>query len=134
MIEDSIPMRHGTRGCTLRHSLSLLAVTLAIQSCGNSPGSPSGNLSAPTLAAPQDDAVAAGRPSLTVNNATGGSGSRTYDFQVALSEAALTGPADGLFTSASGVAEGASGRTSFDVNRDLQPNRRYFWRARALQA
>lgn len=121
-------------GCTFRQSLTLLALVLATSCGGDTPGSPTpGNLTAPTLSAPQDDAVAAGRPSLTVNNATGGSGSRTYDFQVALSEAALTGPADGLFTSASGIAEG-TGRTSFDVNRDLQANRRYFWRSRALQA
>jgi len=126
-------MKLCVQGCTLRQSLSLVAIALAIQACGGkSPTAPTG-LSAPTLAAPQDDAVAAGRPSLTVNNATGGSGARTYDFQVALSEAALTGPADGLFTSGSGIAEGA-GRTSFEVNRDLQANRRYFWRSRALQA
>ena len=126
-------MKYRVKGCTLRHSLSLVAIALAIQSCGGkSPNAPTA-LSAPTLAAPQDDAVATGRPSLTVNNATGGSGARTYDFQVALSEAALTGPPDGLFTSGSGLGEGAGGRTSFEVNRDLQPNRRYFWRSRALQ-
>ena len=127
-------MRLRVLGCTVRQSLALVAVVLSISCGGDTPGSPTGNLTAPTLAAPQDDAVAAGRPSLIVNNATGGSGARSYDFQVALSEAALTGPADGLFTSASGVAEGTGGRTSFDVNRDLQANRRYFWRSRALQA
>jgi hypothetical protein len=133
MIENSISMKHSVLGCTLRHSLSLIAVALAIHSCGgDSPGAPTG-LSAPTLASPQDDAVATGRPSLTVNNASGGSGARTYDFQVALSEAALAGPADGLFTSATGIAE-AAGRTAFEVNRDLQAGRRYFWRARAMQA
>jgi hypothetical protein len=116
-------------------SLALLAVALSIQSCGDSsPGSPTRNLSAPTLAAPQDDAVTAGPPSLTVNNATGGSGARAYDFQVATSEAALTGPAEGLFTSASAVAEGTGGRTSFQVTRNLQPNSRYFWRSRAQQS
>jgi hypothetical protein len=134
MIEDSRFMSPRALRCTFRQSLALLAVVLSISCGGDTPGSPSGNLTAPTLAAPQDDAVAAGRPSLTVNNATGGSGARTYDFQVALSEAALSGPPDGLFTSASGIAEGTGGRTLFEVNRDLQANRRYFWRSRALQA
>jgi hypothetical protein len=117
-------------------SISLLAVALSVHACGGrSPGGPSTTLAAPTLVSPQDDAVAAGRPSLTVNNvSSGGSGARTYDFQVALSETALTGPADALFTSASGIAEGAGGRTSFEVNRDLQANRRYFWRARAVRS
>jgi len=135
MIETSISMGpYSSRSCRAAQFIALLVAALSIHACGgDSPGSPSGNLSAPSLASPQDDAVTAGRPALTINNATGGSGARTYDFQVALTEAALSGPADGLFTSASGVAEGSGGRTSFQMNRDLQANRRYFWRARALQ-
>jgi len=135
MMEAFISMGpHSARSCRLSQVIALLLAALSTHACGGDPpGSPSGNLTAPSLASPQDDAVTAGRPALTVNNATGGSGARTYDFQVALSEAALSGPADGLFTSASGLAEGSGGRTSFQVNRDLQANRRYFWRARALQ-
>jgi hypothetical protein len=124
-----------SRSCRIRKSISFLVVALSIHSCGGGPpGSPT-NLSAPTLVSPPDDAVATGRPSLTVNNvSSGGSGARTYDFQVAPSETALTGPPDGLFASASGIAEGGGGRTSFEVNRDLQANRRYFWRARAVRS
>jgi hypothetical protein len=114
--------------------LAPAALVLASHACGSdSPNSPSQPLAAPTLAAPLDDSVAAGRPTLTVNNATGGSGARSYDFQVALSEGALSGPPDGLFTSATGIVE-STGRTSFQVSRDLQANNRYFWRARAVQA
>jgi len=135
MMKPTISMGpYSSRSCRVRQLISLAAVALAIGSCGGSPGGPGGgSLTAPTLVSPQDDSLAAGRPSLTINNATGGSGARTYDFQVALSEAALTGPADGLVTSASGLPEGAGGRTAFQVNRDLQANRRYFWRARASQ-
>jgi hypothetical protein len=85
------------------------------------------------LSSPPDDAVATGRPSLTVNNVSSGAGARTYDFQIAESEAALAGPVEGLFASATRIAEGAGGRTSYDVTRDLSAGRRYFWRARVEQ-
>ena len=49
--------------------LSTLALALLLHSCGGkSPTGPSNGPSAPTLVSPQDDAVAAGRPSLTVGN------------------------------------------------------------------
>jgi hypothetical protein len=113
---------------------SMLAVAVALVSaCSSGPSSPSSPLGAPTLAAPQDDAVASGRPVLTVNNATG-TGPRTYDFQVAESESALTGSAQVLFASATGIPEGSGGRTSYQLDRDVQPGRRYFWRARAVQS
>ena len=113
-----------------------MAAALLLNSCAGSPRTPTPNtLPAPTLSSPQDDAVATGHPSLTVNNVTSAQGgARTYDFQVAVSEAALAGPADGLFAAASGVTEGTGGRTSFEVTRDLQAGPRYYWRSRANQS
>jgi hypothetical protein len=72
---------------------------------------------------------------LTVNNVAGVTNSvRTYDFQVAESDSGLTAPPDTLFAAATGVPEGTNGRTSFQLSRDLQAGRRYYWRARAVQS
>jgi hypothetical protein len=110
---------------------------LFLTACGSNPSSPSPPTTAstaPTLSSPADDAVAAAHPSLVVNNVGNGQGAgRTYDFQVADSLSALTGPETGLFASQTGVAEGASGRTGYDLSRDLQAGLRYYWRARATQ-
>ncbi len=71
---------------------------------------------------------------LTVNNASSTlSGARTYDFQVADSQATLTGNGSGLLASASGVAEGSGGVTAFRFDVALQPAKRYFWRSRVSQ-
>jgi hypothetical protein len=122
----------------LRHG-ALVGAALWLTACGSSnpssPSPPSAGSSAPTLSSPADDAVVQAHPSLVVNNVAGGqAGVRTYDFQVADSQAALTGPENGLFASQTGVAEGPSGRTSYDVVRDLQAGTRYYWRARATQS
>jgi hypothetical protein len=125
------------RGSRAGRCIATLAVALLANSCGGkSPAAPAppAGLVAPTLSAPPDDAVATGRPSLTVNNpASSRGGARTYDFQVAGSEGELAGPAAGLFAAASGIAEGAGGRTSFDVPTIPKPGRRYYWRSRAVQ-
>jgi hypothetical protein len=107
---------------------------LSLPACG-APDAPSpAALAAPTLASPQDDAVASSRPVLTVNNIAGSSdATRTYDFQVAENESGLNGAA-ALFTTATGVAEGSNGRTGFQIDRDLPADRRYFWRARGVQS
>jgi hypothetical protein len=70
---------------------------------------------------------------LTVTNAGSGRGTRTYDFQLADSDATLTGSSAMLLASATGIAEGPGGRTSYDVTRDLPAGRRFYWRARAIQ-
>jgi hypothetical protein len=126
---------HKVRRTRSGRYISSLAVALLLNSCGGkSPNGPSNTLSAPTLSSPQDDAIATGRPLLTVNNpASSTGGARTYDFQVAATEAALAGPPDGLFAAASGIAEGAGGRTSFEVPTAPLSGRRYYWRARAIQ-
>jgi hypothetical protein len=113
----------------------LVGVALLLASCGNdsNPASPTG-LASPTLSSPSDDAIAPARPTLVVNNvATAQAGARTYDFQLADSTAALTGPESGLLGSASGIAEGANGLTSYAVNRDLPLGQRYYWRSRVTQ-
>ncbi|OFW22421.1 MAG: hypothetical protein A3H97_16775 [Acidobacteria bacterium RIFCSPLOWO2_02_FULL_65_29] len=70
---------------------------------------------------------------LTVNNATStAGGTRTYDFQVADSQTAL-GAGASLLASSTGVAEGAGGQTSYQLNATLASSKRYFWRARAVQ-
>ena len=119
-----------------RRSLAPAAAALLVLSCGGAtPGIPSPGLGAPTLSSPADDSVVPARPVLAVNNvATTANAARTYDFQVAETESGLTGPADALFTTATGVPEGSNGRTSFQIVRDLRSGGRYFWRARAVQS
>jgi len=71
---------------------------------------------------------------LTVNNlTTTPSGTRTYDFEVAESESALTGSVSGLLASANGVAEGPNGQTSYRLDVRLASSKRFFWRARATE-
>jgi hypothetical protein len=123
------------RSCGCLAPAAAAAAALLFACRGAAPGVPSPGLAAPTLSSPEDDSVAPVHPVLTVNNvATTPDAVRTYDFQVAESESGLTGPADALFTTATGVPEGSNGRTSFQVARDLRPGRRYFWRARAVQS
>ena len=118
-----------------RSAVAFIAlVCLCLNVCGGgSPSRPTPGSTVPTLASPADDAVVTGRPALTINNVTNGAGPRTYDFQVAESEAALAGPADGLFASATGIVEGGGGTTTYQMTRDLQAGRRYFWHARGVQ-
>jgi hypothetical protein len=125
--------RHHLTGSTF--FVAVIAALLC-SSCGAAaPTAPSSTIPAPTLASPQDDAIASGRPLLTVNNVSvGTTAGRTYDFQVAESESALTGPPETLLASASGIAEGSNGRTSFQIASDLRAGRRYYWRARAVQS
>lgn len=109
-----------------------LVLTLVFGSC-SSPTSPSSRIPAPALVSPPDDSVADLPPVLTIGNlTTTASGTRTYDFDVAESEAALTG-ASGLLASAHGVAEGANGQTSYRLDMRLATSKRFFWRARASE-
>ena len=106
---------------------------VCLNACGGSPSRPTPGPTVPTLSSPPDDSVVTGRPALTINNVSNGAGPRTYDFQVAESEAALAGPVEGLFASATGIVEGGGGKTTYQMTRDLQAGRRYFWRARGAQ-
>jgi hypothetical protein len=91
-----------------------------------SPGAPVGN--GPALSSPADDQqLDTLRPTLTVSNsaATGGSGPRAYEFQIA---------PDAVFTTISfsrtGVPENAAGKTSLTVDQDLPAGKVLYWRAR----
>jgi len=113
-----------------------IVAALALTACGDDhPTAPTSGLTAPTLVAPLDDAIAGERPVLRVNNAASTSaGERTYDFQVAESQTSLVGSGTAPLVSATGIAEGTSGQTAYVVERDLQPAKRYYWRSRAVQA
>ena len=76
------------------------------------------------------------RPTLHVNNATGGSGTRTYEFQI--SDRSDFGASSGssfyaVSVTQAGVTEGSGGTTSFTAPVDLQPATRFYWRARVVQ-
>jgi hypothetical protein len=118
--------------CCLRLTTSCLVLLAVLGAAGCSdsgsplsPGSP--DAAGPALDSPSDNQqLDTQRPTLTVVNstATGGSGSRTYDFQVA---------SDGTFGtvvfSKTGVPEGAS-KTSVTVDQDLSAGTLFYWRAR----
>src|SRR5262245_5683545 len=79
------------------------------------------------------------RPTLTVKNGSSDqAGTRTYEFQIsdnAEFAAVASQAARGYRVVATkpGVAEGASGTTSFTVEEDLQPTTKLYWRARMTQ-
>ena len=95
----------------------------------NPPSGGSGALTAPAPQSPVNDAqLDSVRPTLQVGNASGGSGTRTYEFQISdRSDFTSTLLAQG------GIAEGGGGTTSFTPGSDLQPSTRMYWRARAVQ-
>src|SRR5262245_53677164 len=124
---------NGARTERIKIKKTALVLTILLGSC-SSPSAPSSRIPAPTLVSPADDSVAALPPVLTIGNlATTANGTRTYDFDVAESEAALTGSASGLLASSHGVAEGASGQTSYRLDTRLATSKRFFWRARASE-
>jgi len=121
---------HALKGSRIQKTA--LVLTIVLGSC-SSPTSPSSRIPAPTLVSPPDDSVAVLPPVLTINNVTTtASGTRTYDFDVAESEAALNSGA-GLLASGHGVAEGANGQTSYRLDMRLATSKRFFWRARATE-
>lgn len=79
------------------------------------------------------------RPTLTVRNGSSDqAGTRTYEFQISdnpefttVNSRAARGYR--VVVTKPGVAEGASGTTSFTVEEDLQPTTRLYWRARMTQ-
>jgi hypothetical protein len=100
----------------------------------------------PTLTAPRADFPAENdqlqtlRPTLRVLNATADqAGSRSYEFQIsddpdfAPASASSLGRYYRVVLTQGSVAEGADGKTQFEVPADLQPTTRFFWRARARQ-
>jgi hypothetical protein len=102
---------------------------ISFAGCGGSPSAPS-PITVPTLSAPADDLIGSTRPTLTLAGAT--TTNTTYDFQVSLSGKSLAS-GTGIVASATGVVPGADGQVSFTVGSALEPAKRYYWRARAVQ-
>jgi len=131
----------------LIRAAGVAALALAA-ACGGSKSTPTtptpvaATLTAPKLDSPgpaaQTDTL---RPTLTVQNATSDqpSGTRTYEFQVSDTTsftAATTASTVSGFDAQVGktaVPEGASGKTSWTPDADLQPTTLFYWRARAVQ-
>ena len=115
-----------------------LMVALMI-ACGDDGGTPSSPTSpgtpaasgppptAPTLQSPElGEPVQDAQPTLTIGNAEGGNGDRTYTFEVGLDSAFSS-----LAASETGVREGLGGITEWVVDEPLEPETTYFWRVRA---
>jgi len=124
------------RGLALLLSQILLG-TLTI-GCGDTgsptnPTNPSGGTSTDcTLTAPIAQSPGAAeqietvQPELVVSNASGGSGARTYSFEVA-----TDGAFQQMVASETGVMEGLGGITKWRVPEALTADARYLWRVRA---
>jgi hypothetical protein len=112
---------------------AVFSIVLFACACG-SDSPTSSSLSAPTIQNPALGAIVPNNtPTLTVGNATGGTGDPTYRFEIA---------ADSAFTrqlaAEEGIGQGSSGATSWSVPEPLLGGvvddtgfATYFWRARA---
>jgi hypothetical protein len=122
--------------------LLMVGLCVAASACTKTatPASPSGGVSkltSPTAAAPNDQAqLASLRPTLSVTNSpAGGTGTRTYEFQVSDKSDFSSTSSPGSFpvlARQTGIPE-SSGTTSYTPDFDLQPATRLFWRARLVQ-
>jgi hypothetical protein len=145
---------YGSLLVKLRSTFFFCLAALITASCGSksspaaAPTAPSSSTSTPpaatvgptplTLDSPAaDDQLATLRPTLTVKNAGGGTGTRTYEFQVAdRSDFTVGTGSKSVYYSVNvtntGVAEGTS-TTAVALDQDLQPATRFYWRARSTQ-
>lgn len=117
------------------------AVCLAAAcACDSKTTSPSAG---PTLAVPVPQApgdlaqLTSLRPTLSVKNGSSdSSATKTYEFQVADTStfaASTTASSFAVMAHQTGVAESASGTTTFTPDFDLQPATKFYWRARLVQ-
>lgn len=91
------------------------------------PSTSDSSLTAPTIRSPgQGEQLEELKPRLEIGNATGGSGVRTYTFEVARDTAFQQ-----MVATEAGVREGLGGITVWQVSETLEADARYFWRARA---
>jgi hypothetical protein len=119
----------------------MLLATLFIgcgDSGGGSPTTPTtpqpptmdSSLTAPTNRSPvEGEQLEELKPELVIGNATGGSGARTYTFEVA-----SDGGFQQIVATESGLREGLGGITAWQVNETLESESKYYWRARASTA
>jgi hypothetical protein len=109
-------------------SVALLALAPFLAGCsdeGPATG-PAPSIPAPSLVSPPSGSTVDAQPMLTLQNVTPSDGSiPTYTFQVSVSDAYSP-----IAAQQSGVAQGASGQTTWQVTTAL-PEGTYFWRARA---
>jgi hypothetical protein len=86
------------------------------------------SLGAPTPQLPENgEAVSDLQPVLQIGNASGGAGTRTYSFELALDSAFQQ-----LALAESGVTEGLGGITKWQATEPLEPETKYYWRSRAV--
>lgn len=126
-----------------RASRFILCLAIGVAACGkDSPSAPGGStgLAAPSPSSPAEASqLSTLRPTLVVNNATSGeAGAKVYEFQISdkidfSTAGSASGGAFAAFISATNVAEGAGGTTSYTPTLDLQPATRMYWRARVTQ-
>ena len=119
--------------------LPALILAGVVSACGGSksPTSPSTPTGPATLTKPGLDSPADGaqldnlRPALTIVNGTSNqSGAKTYEYEISDSSTFTAGQNT---LSSPGVAEDASGKTTYTVTQDLQPTTKYYWHARTVQ-
>jgi hypothetical protein len=117
-----------TRGFFI--GIFIVGAGLAFSSCGSdSPGSPDTTITAPTIQSPANGStVDTLQPTLTVGNATGGTATLTYRFEVARD----SGFGD-VVVADEGIGQG-SGTTSWRVPVSLVGGETYHWRSRANAA
>jgi hypothetical protein len=115
-------------------ALVAVAIALAIAACSSKspsvapPTAPS-SLTAPAIDSPTDDQqLDTLRPTLVARNGSGGTGTRTYDFQLADNSGFSP-----IALSKLSVIENSSGKTSVAIDTDLNPSTRYYWRVRMVQ-
>jgi hypothetical protein len=103
------------------------------------PTPPPATAAAPTIEAPgADEQLATLRPSLRIRNGVSSTaGTKTYEFQISDQSDFGTGSGSrsdhfAVTFTRTGVAEGAT-TTSLDIDTDLQPATRFYWRARWVQ-
>ena len=110
-----------------------MAVALVLAGCsdeGTGGGGGTGGsvtITAPGLASPANGAQVTGTVTLIVSNVTvsGGSGTPTYQFQLAEDSAFTT-----LVAQTSGVPQGGGGQTSWSAGSEVGSGQ-FFWRVRA---
>ena len=91
------------------------------------PPTPDSSLTAPLIRSPaQGEQLEELKPELEVGNATGGSGIRTYTFEVA-----RDGAFQQIVATETGIREGLGGISVWQVSETLEGDARYFWRSRA---
>ena len=116
-------------------SLGLLAACTVTRESSTAPTPTTG--SAPVPAAPAEaEQLTTLRPTLRVTNATGGSGARTYEFQISDRSDFGASTGSSFYAVAAGrsaITEGSGGSTSFTPDLDLQPATKFYWRARVAQ-